>query len=692
MSRTCITSATRTVVTVKISFKQSYIIRLHIVDELDNPLVNLPYVFKNEAGQVFSGATDCNGFIEIKTEYYAEGQLTFAADALLYEMEQRRLRLDRKKSKVAQRAKIEGKEYFYQVVGELCDTEPELDVDWDREKLPSFHFPNGRVFTGLKLGFAQFNRTTLVEVCPFRAWNFVLEHDPRYSVVNAYNLGILANIAYHSGETAEPMTRTGMDSKDLRLKRESSSRYFFEEACLDLSCLPRMHKEDYSSDPVVKDVPFSQRYKEYTYLSTSNEKATTVEALGNMILGGHSTQLFYIANDTELVIAWRGTETSELLIDLLKTDTMFTHRKLELCDVEETESERSVATASCKVDPSLPGKTRGHNGFLQAFNLAIQDFSEEFEKFKGMFRGRKVFIAGHSLGGALALLYAITQRHNNIVLYTYGMPRTITRAAASALDDLCHYRHLNENDGISSVPPEMNADFGVAEYLGPFKWLFYQKLVLSNTATAAARLLGANPQKIYWHHGKIIHFTTLYSKKSSRKGGEASPKSVKLYLVPHLDTECADEMFEAQCTLVSTLKEQGLPMEQIDRDYSHNRHSNPKKGFSLSNHGMNEYVCYMCLRLLEYAERKERHNLEFGALEDTKQHVRQAMLRESDYTEGLAQRNTAFLMMDDQLSRAISSQGDVEALDAIKRFYIATAQDNKLINELKYVMGEQLSG
>jgi len=42
MSRTCITSATRTVVTVKTSFKQNYIIRLHIVDELDNPLVNIP--------------------------------------------------------------------------------------------------------------------------------------------------------------------------------------------------------------------------------------------------------------------------------------------------------------------------------------------------------------------------------------------------------------------------------------------------------------------------------------------------------------------------------------------------------------------------------------------------------------------------------------------------------------------------
>ena len=140
MSRTCITSATRTVVTVKTSFKQNYIIRLHIVDELDNSLVNLPYVFKNEAGQVFSGATDCNGFIEIKTEYYAEGQLTFAADALLYEMEQRRLRLDRKKSKVAQRAKIEGKEYFYQVVGELCDTEPRIQ-GWKEKHLPNFHFP-----------------------------------------------------------------------------------------------------------------------------------------------------------------------------------------------------------------------------------------------------------------------------------------------------------------------------------------------------------------------------------------------------------------------------------------------------------------------------------------------------------------------------------------------------------------------
>ena len=43
MSRTCITSATRTVVTVKTSFKQNYIIRLHIVDELDYALANMLY-------------------------------------------------------------------------------------------------------------------------------------------------------------------------------------------------------------------------------------------------------------------------------------------------------------------------------------------------------------------------------------------------------------------------------------------------------------------------------------------------------------------------------------------------------------------------------------------------------------------------------------------------------------------------
>ena len=43
MSRTCTTSATRTVVTVKTSFKQNYIIRLHIVDELDYALANMLY-------------------------------------------------------------------------------------------------------------------------------------------------------------------------------------------------------------------------------------------------------------------------------------------------------------------------------------------------------------------------------------------------------------------------------------------------------------------------------------------------------------------------------------------------------------------------------------------------------------------------------------------------------------------------
>src|SRR5699024_5507331 len=121
--RVCRTSQNKTVSTVVVGRLSLYTLKVQLVDELDEPLVGLAYCFTDLEGKHHRGVTDAEGRLEIRDLPYAENKLTLTTKVLLKEMEQRRLRLDRKKSTVKQRAEKEQQPYLYAVVGQLCDVE-----------------------------------------------------------------------------------------------------------------------------------------------------------------------------------------------------------------------------------------------------------------------------------------------------------------------------------------------------------------------------------------------------------------------------------------------------------------------------------------------------------------------------------------------------------------------------------------
>jgi hypothetical protein len=86
----------------------------------------------------------------------------------------------------------------------------------------------------------------------------------------------------------------------------------------------------------------------------------------------------------------------------------------------------------------------------------LKKFSKEVSKFEQLAGERELFICGHSLGGALALIHSVKLKNVNPVLHTYGMPRTFTRDAVMQLSEITHYRHVNDNDPIPAVPAEAN--------------------------------------------------------------------------------------------------------------------------------------------------------------------------------------------------------------------------------------------
>lgn len=88
-----------------------------------------------------------------------------------------------------------------------------------------------------------------------------------------------------------------------------------------------------------------------------------------------------------------------------------------------------------------------HNGFQGELDKVWPTLKSFIDKNK---KERTLYICGHSLGGAMATVAASRMRPD--ALYTYGSPRVGTRSFVKSFDTP-HYRHVNNNDIVPSVPP-----------------------------------------------------------------------------------------------------------------------------------------------------------------------------------------------------------------------------------------------
>jgi len=106
-----------------------------------------------------------------------------------------------------------------------------------------------------------------------------------------------------------------------------------------------------------------------------------------------------------------------------------------------------------------------HKGFDQALDSVWSQITKTLEKIHQY--GQPLWITGHSLGGALAVLAAarlaldIDQNIYKSIngLYTFGQPRVGNRAFVKALDDEIkprYFRFVNDNDIVPRVPDRLN--------------------------------------------------------------------------------------------------------------------------------------------------------------------------------------------------------------------------------------------
>ncbi|WP_445493626.1 lipase family protein [Photorhabdus sp. SF281] len=611
-------------------------VEFQLVDEQGKPVVNLPYrlISYGTPGYVRQGVTD--GFGVLREEMLLPHKVTLYIDAqaLADEMEQRPLREIRgeEASVVKPKAEAEGHQYHYVTIGQISDGLPVLE-GWDPKDIPPpYHFPDPEP-KGYQVH--PLNQRYVLEVCPFRAWVLLLHHQKEYSIVNAYNQCLMSVLAYADGD----------------VNAVGSVKHFFNRQMVDVSTLP-YQVEKASATPVVYNVPFSERYTQVEFIDSR--------------AGDHKqgdTKLFYAASKKDVVISWRGTATLKNYL----TDATFQPLALS-CDDDKALCSEFIHH----------GKV--HEGFWEAFNLGGK-LSVPSDKSKLVFndiitlaQGRRLFVCGHSLGGALALLHSAQLKEHNPCLYSYGMPRTLTRSAVEELSAIIHYRHVNEDDVIPAVPFEQDMDNGFFDYwtLAGYDWEIVKLLSPSPIVKAIKQATAS--QEIYLHHGKVVHFFQANSCPewliSARNvplitgvTEEVLNNTTKLYLIPELNPETEKDFSlagEQQNALFNQLSQQ-----EKDKLFVENRGADLKGGFGFSNHSSYKYAGYIDKRLRELCEPDK-----ITVYQDSQRQFKATMDNDKMLIlDNIYYRNLYFLDMDKQLIKSLTvSQQEEQGTLALQHY------------------------
>jgi hypothetical protein len=90
-----------------------------------------------------------------------------------------------------------------------------------------------------------------------------------------------------------------------------------------------------------------------------------------------------------------------------------------------------------------------HRGFYNTFLKIYPDIREHLDGLE-----KKIFLTGHSLGAALAVLCSAYFKHLNPTLVTFGSPRVGAKSFTNYVaKDIVHIRWENSKDVVCSIPP-----------------------------------------------------------------------------------------------------------------------------------------------------------------------------------------------------------------------------------------------
>jgi hypothetical protein len=204
--------------------------------------------------------------------------------------------------------------------------------------------------------------------------------------------------------------------------------------------------EDAKGDP--RNAHFLAVASDLAYLpeAAGAEAFKTQLGLDARLFSVGNTQAYVATNDDHIVVAFRGTE-SPTSIDGLK-DWLLTDAANMLIQ----------PTGDLGTDFAAAGVgARWHEGFMKAladiWNPVVEAVLAERKK-----NDRPIWVTGHSLGGALALLAAWRFKRKFVPIhqvYTFGAPMVGNAETATAIDrELSDrvFRYVNDEDPVPKLP------------------------------------------------------------------------------------------------------------------------------------------------------------------------------------------------------------------------------------------------
>ncbi len=280
------------------------------------------------------------------------------------------------------------------------------------------------------MGICDFSGTSIesfVHECKEMEYTLWLRHTEHYSLINAYNLAVMATLAYSDVRTDKE--NGDRDFKDFlgKLANKQKLRVFKKENKEETTAVNQFVKEVRKGDGIDNDNS------------------------GYMIDKATSTQAFWFTDKEKAVLAVRGTQEIDkdiILSSLLKG--------------EGRAPDDAVIDLDAKQVYMSGIQGQVHRGFRTQAEAITHNPS--FGNFMSAIQGKKLFIAGHSLGGAVATILAAYLKEMGFdpLLYTYGSPRVGDEEFVKAYADIVHYRHVYRHDVVPLVPGR-NLDLGIPE-------------------------------------------------------------------------------------------------------------------------------------------------------------------------------------------------------------------------------------
>jgi hypothetical protein len=265
----------------------------------------------------------------------------------------------------------------------------------------------------------------LLELAPLFCWVPALVSSQvgvvdDWDSITANNLAAFSELAYADPDTR---SRSGLAGGE-RAPYDQTVLYTLDNLRTQRVRPYKVHKK--WMDMVLHEMPYSWHYYDMQFIGRDN-----------IIENPTDSQAFMVTNRDTILIAVRGTEGPV-------SHDMILNSKFVMHPCPET----------------LASSGSAHHGFLQSFEYlwpVVEEFCKKHH-ITSENENKRIFLTGHSLGGAVATLLACAVyenfSNNPVTLYTYASPRVGDVEFARHWNHLIpHLRHVYRNDIIPAVPP-----------------------------------------------------------------------------------------------------------------------------------------------------------------------------------------------------------------------------------------------